>query len=75
MTAVFRPSPPILAARRRGTLAVASAAGLTSYLAFDQASDLKWGITVVGSCLLRGGRHGARAAAPIVALAIVAAPF
>ena len=75
MTAVARPSPRILAAAIAGTLAVLSAAGVTSYVAFDQASSLKWGITVVGSCLLVVAATAREPLRLIVALAILAAPF
>jgi len=75
VTAVLRPSPRILAAAIAGTLAVLSAAGVTSYLAFDQASSLKWGITVVGSCLLVVAATAREPLRIIVALAIIAAPF
>ena len=73
MTAVVRPSPRILAAAIAGMLAVLSAAGVTSYLAFDQASSLKWGITVVGSCLLVVAATAREPLRLIVALAIIAA--
>ena len=75
MTAALRPSPRLLAASAAGTLAVLSAAGLVPYLLFDQASDLKWAMTVVGSCLLVMAATAREPLRPIVALAIVAAPF